>query len=336
MTTKKPASRKFSGRKADGFRHVAIAYLRQTGFVCLFVVATFSLANRASAQFQQPGFNTGSTVAPLGAAPARTATPAAPQFGAGVTPSIPSAAQPEVVAESETDTEAGGVSSYVPSWMSSLKSKLLDGGPLMIPLGICFLAVFVLTLERFLAMRRKRVIPRPFVRRFREKIEDGQLDYDEAVELCTEFDCPVADVFAAAVKRTGRPAVEIEAAVVDAIERTADRLRRNLRVFHAISNVAPLLGLLGTVLGMIEAFNTMAAQSGIGRPEMLASGISQALVTTAGGLCVAIPAYLAYMYFSSRADRYLSEIESLSLSVIDGVSAESSQASGKSRRRRAA
>ena len=68
-------------------------------------------------------------------------------------------------------------------------------------------------------------------------------------------------------------------------------------MFHAISNVAPLIGLLGTVLGMIESFEMMSNQESLGRPEMLASGISTALVTTAGGLMVAIPAYLAFMYF---------------------------------------
>ncbi|MCL4161309.1 UNVERIFIED_CONTAM: hypothetical protein GTU68_023940 [Idotea baltica] len=81
---------------------------------------------------------------------------------------------------------------------------------------------------------------------------------------------------------------------MDAGDRVAERLRRFLRVFHAISNVAPLIGLLGTVIGMIEAFDMISTQDSIGRPEVLAGGISMALMTTAGGLCVAIPAYLAY------------------------------------------
>jgi len=181
------------------------------------------------------------------------------------------------------------------------------------------------------------VIPRPFVRRFTECVEDGQLSYDEATEICKDFDCPVAEVFRAAVRRWGRPMFEIEQAVMDAGDRVSDSLRRFLRVFHAISNVAPLLGLLGTVLGMIQAFEVISAQESIGRPEMLASGISTALLTTAGGLTVAIPAYLAYMYFSSKSDRYLGEIDKLCQRVIDSISAEGLENTGsRSRKRRAA
>ena len=208
----------------------------------------------------------------------------------------------------------------------------------MFPLAVCSLVVFALSLERLVALRRGRVIPRPFVRRFTESVEDGQLSYEEATAICEDFDCPVSEVFRAAVRRWGRPMLEIEQAVVDAGDRVGDSLRRFLRVFHAISNVAPLLGLLGTVLGMIKAFEVISSQESIGRPETLASGISTALMTTAGGLCVAIPAYLAYMYFSSKSDRYLGEIDKLCQRVIDCISAETIENAGssRSRKRRAA
>ena len=107
-----------------------------------------------------------------------------------------------------------------------------------------------------------------------------------------------------------------------------------MRVFHAISNVAPLIGLLGTVIGMIDAFEVISDQESIGRPETLASGISMALMTTAGGLTVAIPAYLAYMYFSSKSDHYLGEIEKLCQRVIDCISAEGLEDAGSSRARK--
>jgi len=213
-----------------------------------------------------------------------------------------------------------------------LYQRVAQGGLLMIPLAVCSLVVIALAAERLIALRRGRVIPRPFVRRFTECMEDGQLSYEEAAAICDEFDCPVAEVFHAAVKRWGRPVLEVEQAVMDAGDRVADSLRRFLRVFHAISNVAPLLGLLGTVLGMIQAFETMASQQAVGRPELLASGISVALMTTAGGLTVAIPAYLAYIYFTSRADRYLGDIDRLCQQVIDSISAEGlQQAGGNSR-----
>jgi biopolymer transport protein ExbB len=252
-------------------------------------------------------------------------------------PTIPSAAMPQVdAALASEESPAEGT----PWQLPGIVTKIAEGGWLMIPLGCCSLIVLTLSLERLFALRRGRVIPRPFVRRFTECVEDGQLSYDEATELCEQYDCPVAEVFRAAVRRWGRPTLELEQAVMDAGDRVADGLKRFLRVFHAISNVAPLLGLLGTVLGMIEAFEMMSSDESLGRPEMLASGISVALITTAGGLLVAIPAYLAYMYFGSKSDSYLNEIDRLCQRVIDCISAEGLENAGSagrgSRKRRAA
>lgn len=250
-------------------------------------------------------------------------------------PSIPSAAMSEQPPE-PAETESAG--SFWPMEMPAFVNKIAQGGWLMIPLAVCSLIVLALSLERLIALRRGRVIPRPFVRRFTECVEDGQLSYDEATELCEAFDCPVAEVFRAALRRWGRPMFEVEQAVMDAGDRVADGLKRFLKVFHAISNVAPLLGLLGTVLGMIEAFEMMSGQESMGRPEMLASGISVALMTTAGGLSVAIPAYLAYMYFSSKSDNYLNEIDKLCQRVVDCISAEGLENadSGRGNRKRRA
>ena len=247
-------------------------------------------------------------------------------------PSIPTAAQ----LKPETGEVVAGEADEAGFEMPAIVQKITQGGWLMIPLGICSLIVLTLSFERMIALRRGRVIPRPFVRRFTECVEDGQLSYDEATEICEEFDCPVAEVFQAAVRRWGRPMFEVEQAVMDAGDRVADGLKRFLRVFHAISNVAPLLGLLGTVLGMIEAFDIMSSQESMGRPEMLASGISMALVTTAGGLAVAIPAYLAYMYFSSKSDRYLGDIDKLCQKVVDCISAEGLENTGNRRQKKRA
>lgn len=256
-------------------------------------------------------------------------------FTNSTVPTIPSAAVPVDATATNPEPEEAAAGWEMPAFVT----KITKGGWLMIPLGVCSLIVFALSLERLIALRRGRVIPRPFVRRFTECVEDGQLSYEEATELCEEFDCPVAEVFRAAVRRWGRPMFEVEQAVMDAGDRVADGLKRFLRVFHAISNVAPLLGLLGTVLGMIQAFETISSQESIGRPETLASGISVALMTTAGGLAVAIPAYLAYMYFSSKSDSYLNEIDKLCQRVIDCISAEGLENAGggrSGRKRRAA
>ena len=265
--------------------------------------------------------------------------PAGPAFRTAAAPAIPSAAQltpVETPTLDGTEPESTEASFYSDWEIPGFVSKIAQGGWLMLPLAICSLIVFALSMERMVALRRSRVIPRPFVRRFTECVEDGQLSYEEATDICKEFDCPVSEVFRAALRRWGRPMLEIEQAVVDAGDRVADRLRRFLRVFHAISNVAPLIGLLGTVFGMIEAFDMISSQDSIGRPEALAGGISTALMTTAGGLCVAIPAYLAYMYFSSKSDRYLGEIDKLCQRVVDSISAEGLEETGTRKKRRAA
>lgn len=240
--------------------------------------------------------------------------------GSMIPPTIP-AADPAAVGEAE----GGGEETASSGTFASISDRLGSGGPLMIPLALCSFVVIALAVERLIVLRRGRIIPRPFVRRFTECVQDGQLSYEEALEICDEFECPVAEVFHATVKRWGRPTVEVEQAVMDAGERVADGLRRYLRLFHAISNVAPLLGLLGTVLGMIQAFETLSAANASSPPDMLAAGISQALITTAAGLSVAIPAYLAYIYFSARADRYLIEIDALCQQVVDSISAEGLQ-----------
>lgn len=250
----------------------------------------------------------------------------APQAGAGSANQFSIPAAP-----TEPEPEASADAAEGSSWeMPAMIRKISEGGWLMFPLAICSLIVIGLSLERMIALRRSRVIPKPFVRRFTECVEDGQLSYEEATSICEEFDCPVAEVFQAAVRRWGRPMMEIEQAVIDAGDRVGESLRRFLRVFHAISNVTPLIGLLGTVLGMIEAFENLGGASG-GQSDLLAGGISTALMTTAGGLSVAIPAYLAYMYFSAKSDRYLGEIDKLCQRVIDCISAEGLENSGASR-----
>jgi len=248
-------------------------------------------------------------------------------------PAPPSADPVALQATPETDTDAAGADSASNGF--PLFQQIAAGGWLMLPLGICSLVVFSLTLERLISLRRGRVIPRPFVRRFTECVEDGQLSFEEASQICEEFDCPVAEVFQAAVKRWGRPMMEIEQAVMDAADRVSDSLTRFLRVFHAISNVAPLIGLLGTVLGMIEAFETMSGGGEVGA-NLLAAGISTALITTAGGLSVAIPAYLAYMYFAAVSDRYLNEIDRLCQRVIDCISAEGLESTNRAKKTRRA
>ncbi len=288
----------------------------------------------SSVSAQQPnwsanGFNGGSAPPPLGGLPtdgpaARIAsnTPFAPT-ASGLLPTDPiSMGGSQSAASSGAGIQVGNIISIV-----------REGGVLMIPIILCSSVLMVFVFERLLYLRRARVIPRPFVRGVIEQLEQGQLERDEALALCEENGSPIAELFTAALKRWNRPAVEVEQAILDAGERVTSQLKKYLRLFNAISNLSPLLGLLGTVLGMIEAFNSIAQADAMGRPEMLASGIGAALLTTAAGLCVAIPAYAAYAYFVGRTDQLILEMDAHAQNLVELISAESLQESGRSRGR---
>jgi biopolymer transport protein ExbB len=205
----------------------------------------------------------------------------------------------------------------------SMLSFFYEGGPLMFPIAVCSFALMVVVFERFIALRGGRVIPRPFVKRMLEQMQSGQVDREKALKLCEENRSPVSQVFAAAVKKWGRTSVEVEQAILDSGERVSNQLRRNLRVMNGISQVAPLLGLLGTVVGMIVSFNGLSTTAGAeGQREMLAGGIAQALITTASGMFVAIPALIAYLYFVGRVDRLVTEIDAIGQQIVEVIAAD--------------
>lgn len=218
----------------------------------------------------------------------------------------------------------------------NLLGILRDGGMLMYPLFACSFVLMVFAFERAISLRTGRVIPGPFVKRFQHQLEEGQLDREQAMLVCEENGSPTAKIFYAAVRKWGRPAVEVEQAVIDAGERAAGDLRRYLRVFNGVATISPLLGLLGTVFGIIRAFNDIASSEAMGRMEMLSKGISEALFTTAMGLMVAIPAVVLHLFFVSRVDRLVIQIDSASQEVVETISAEAIQEASQSRRGRKA
>ena len=199
---------------------------------------------------------------------------------------------------------------------------LRRGGPLMYPIALCSLLLVAVALERAISLRRGRIIPAPFTKRFLQQLRDGELDRDRALALCQENGSPVAEVLSAAVRKWGRAAVEVEQAIIDSGERVTNGLRRYLRVLNGIATVAPLLGLLGTVVGMIQAFNEIAYADPAGRAQTVATGISQALLTTAAGLSVAIPALICYLYFVSRVDRLIIDIDAMGQEVVGVIAAD--------------
>lgn len=231
---------------------------------------------------------------------------------------------PAAMAQSERGAAAAAPVDDATAEVSSqsLFGILRRGGLVMVPILGCSFLMLVFVFERFISLRRARVIPAPFVKKFLHQLKDGKLDKESALELCHESDSPVAEVFAGGVKRWGRPTVEVEQAVLDAQERAAMGLKRYVRLFNAIANVSPLMGLLGTVFGMIRMFNEIADGDAMGRIEKLSHGISEALLTTAGGLCVAIPALCFYVFFSSRVERLVGDLDIIGQELVGLISAE--------------
>ncbi|MBL8829145.1 MAG: MotA/TolQ/ExbB proton channel family protein [Planctomycetaceae bacterium] len=218
----------------------------------------------------------------------------------------------------------------------SLLQTIRAGGIVMIPILVSSMLVTVFVFERALALRRDRVIPGPFIKRLMHQLREGNLDRDDARELCDESSSPIAEVLKAAFRKWGKPSVEVEQAILDEGERAAIDLRKYVRLFNAVATISPLLGLLGTVLGMITAFNDIASSAAMGRPELLAVGISEALITTASGLVVAIPALVLYLFFNSRVDSLVIEIDRIGKEVVNIISAEAIAERPARRRREAA
>ncbi len=204
----------------------------------------------------------------------------------------------------------------------SLWQMLWAGGPLLLPIVICSFVLLLVVFERTMSLRRSRVLPRLFTERFLLQISEGALDRSEALQRCLKDGSHMSNVFAAAVRKWGKPAVEVEQAVLDEGERAANELRRYLRVINGVATVCPLMGLLGTVWGMMEAFEAIAGSSAMGRPELLAGGIGGALLSTAAGLSVAIPALILYLWFVGRVDMLVMEIDRRGQDLVNLISAE--------------
>lgn len=191
--------------------------------------------------------------------------------------------------------------------LRSLFDMIAHGGPVMWPLGLCSVLAVAFMVERWMRLRAgslgSRAAGQEVLAVWSERGAGA------ALELCERQRTPLARVLAAGFKRIGQPMLEMEKAVEDAGAREVRQLSAKLRPLVVIAAIAPLLGLLGTVWGMIQAFTQIALSDALGKPERLADGISSALITTAVGLSIAIPAQAAYYFFRSRIDRFVMAAE---------------------------
>jgi len=189
------------------------------------------------------------------------------------------------------------------------------GGIVMWPLLIFSLVALTFLVERGIALRRAKINVNEFLSKIRKALLVNR-DVRAAVKVCEEYKGPVASVVKAALLKYGHPKDEIEKGIESAAVFESGRLERGLMVLSTTANVAPMLGFLGTVAGMIQSFDTLASQ-GLTNPGAVAAGISVALITTAAGLTIAIPAQLGYNYFMSRINKFMRDIETSSNMLLE-------------------
>jgi biopolymer transport protein ExbB len=189
-----------------------------------------------------------------------------------------------------------------------------SGGVIMLPLGVCSVLALAIILERLWSMRRVKVIAPDVIVQVNHWIGQGVVE--EAMALCRRVSTPMTNVVMAGLQSSGSPRAEIRLTVEDAGRQEVPVLEKNLNWLGICATLSPLIGLLGTVTGMIKVFRVIALE-GPGNPFALASGISEALITTAAGLIIAIPSLLFYHYFTSRVETLVSEMEHHSLQLVE-------------------
>jgi biopolymer transport protein ExbB len=183
-----------------------------------------------------------------------------------------------------------------------------EGGWVMWVLLAFSIVALAVIIERAIALRRARINVNEFLAKIRKALLVNR-SVREAVKICEQYRGPVASIMKAGLLKYGQPREEVEKTIENAALYEMGRLERGLIVLATTANVAPLLGFFGTVSGMIKSFEALAEQ-GLSNPGAVAAGISEALVTTAAGLAIAIPVQIAYNYFTTRISRFVRDIES--------------------------
>ncbi|MCP4246124.1 MAG: MotA/TolQ/ExbB proton channel family protein [bacterium] len=208
----------------------------------------------------------------------------------------------------------------------SIWDFIAKGGVMMIPIGLCSLVALAVIAERLISLRRSRVIPPGFMDGVKAALDKGGDDRTGALAYCRKDPSPVAGIVAAAIQRLGAPLEHLERHIEQAGQRQLFKMRKYLRVLAVVASIGRLMGLVGTIFGMIRAFSTVASSGeALGKTELLAQGIYEAMITTAAGLCVAIPVLIAYHWISATIARLVGEMD---LMIIEFVETYANTAAG--------
>ncbi len=191
---------------------------------------------------------------------------------------------------------------------------LIKGGVFIYPIILCSIIALAVFIERLWLLRRKRVIPSEFIRQIEDMLRKQKIS--DAIFLCQGDSSSIARIFLAGLKSSGRGMWLVKEAIEERGGREAAILEKHVNILSTIANLTPLLGLLGTVSGMIKTFNVISVQ-GVGNPAPLAGGIAEALITTASGLCIAIPTLVCYRILKDKAESLIFEMEENSIKIIE-------------------
>jgi biopolymer transport protein ExbB len=190
--------------------------------------------------------------------------------------------------------------------MNEALSILQRGGIVMIPLVICSVTVLAIVIERSISMRRKRVLI-PEIISVIETIQKPE-DIHLAVSICKKNEGPFAHIVRVGLENMNLPDGELTGLVAEQGRQEARSFEKGLVILETVAGIAPLLGLLGTVIGMIKVF-TVVSQQGVGQAQALSGGISEALLTTVAGLSIGIPTLVLFNYFTNKAENLMMDIE---------------------------
>jgi biopolymer transport protein ExbB len=183
----------------------------------------------------------------------------------------------------------------------------LKGGPVMYFILLCSLVGAVIIIERLIFFRRIRVDEEGLIRRLKAALEKGHAD--EALSICESHPSPIANLMKVGIENRQQPKQVIREAILDAANLEIPKLERSLSMLGTVGNLAPLLGLLGTVTGNIRSFGVIGQLGVVGDPGLLARGIAEALLTTAFGLIVAIPVIVFYNYLVTKVNNIITRLE---------------------------
>jgi biopolymer transport protein ExbB len=200
----------------------------------------------------------------------------------------------------------------------SLWQVFLAGGPIMWPILLCSVFAFAITLEKFWYLHKVKIDTQQFLNTILDKMKRHQVK--EALEVCEKTLSPISHILKAGILKYDRPKPQIVEAIEDASLYEIPRIEKNLNALATIAHISPLLGLLGTVTGMVTCFQTIQAKAVSFHPVSpgdLAGEIWGALLTTVAGLVVAIPTFVAYNYLVSRINHFILEMEKASTELVN-------------------